>query len=118
MKDCCEKCKNERFGLQVAMGVMTLPCVNERCSCHQEKYTGWEAEFDRQFKHVHHPLIQAENVIHDTRPIKDFIRSEKRKSREEVVDFLLEKLPEPTKIAPHIAPIRELIEKARNLEND
>lgn len=35
----------------------------------------WEEVFDRKFKHVHHPMIQAENVIHDTKDIKSFIRN-------------------------------------------
>lgn len=53
----------------------------------------WEEEFDKKFKHVHHPLIQADNILRDTSGIKDFIRTQlslaEQRGREEAVDYCL-----------------------------
>ncbi len=60
----------------------------------------WRDEFDSLFKHVHHPLIQGENIVIDTKPIKEFISRVREEAKEEERKYFLNLLKIYTVHAP------------------
>lgn len=65
----CKRCA-DRYNINLQH---TCPLGEPNGTIMSANKEDWEVEFDRKFKNIHHPMIQAENVLQDTREIKDFI---------------------------------------------
>lgn len=68
-KSCREGCSEDH----THKGFSCDKCHLDACQKEADERPWFADDFDKRFKHVYHPRIQAVNVIQDTGPIIDFI---------------------------------------------